>query len=167
MHNGNQPRTANGRFGTVPQSESDVELTDEGQLPEWQVRNLARPGGPAHTARATDPEAARQQVMDTLGITVPQVRERFASLLKVASVGKMAEQQEPEQEIKGWFLEFVFTSDRGGRGASYQTTTRAPEPESAKQAVYDEHRMNLWQRVTAEDTMSISQIINRSLYPVR
>lgn len=40
------------------------------------------------------------------------------------------------------------------------------DPESAKQAVHDELHMDLWQRVTADDTMSISHIINRSLYLV-
>lgn len=169
MHNENQPRTADGRFGTVPQPESDVELTAGEQLPEWQVLELARPGGKTHTVRATDPEAAREQVLDDLGITVEGVRRSVTCLFKVTPAGQQDEQPqgEKEPELKGWLLEFMVTPAGGGRGASYQTTVQAPDAESAKLAVYDQHAMDLWQRVTAEKTMVVSQVIRRSLYPVR
>ena len=169
MPNENQPRTADGRFGTVAQLESDVELTADDQLPEWQVLELARPGGKTHTVRAADPGTARERVLDDLGITVEGVRQSVTCLFKVTPAGQQDKtiEDEKDPELKGWHLEFTVTPAGGGRGASYQTTVQAPDPESAKLAVYDRHAMNLWQRVTAEKTMVISQVIQRSLYPVR
>lgn len=80
MYNENQPRMSDGRFGAVPHAESDDELSADAQLPEWQVLELARPGGKTHTVRAADPITARSLVLNDVS-TKGRHGERAASLL--------------------------------------------------------------------------------------